>query len=49
VFKNDGYTVKRIPDKATNMKKQWKETSAIPERSEWGVSRGERFVVQNND
>jgi len=50
VFKNDEYImVKRIYNKATNMKKQWRETPAMRERPGWGVSEGERFVAQNND
>lgn len=29
--------VKRITDKAINMKRSWKEASAVQERSGWGV------------
>ncbi|KAF8424327.1 hypothetical protein EV426DRAFT_599504 [Tirmania nivea] len=38
VFSNDEHiTVKRITDKATNMKRSWKEARAMQQRSGWGV------------
>jgi len=38
-FKNDEHvTVKRICDKAANMRRQWRDTLAMRNRSGWGIS-----------
>jgi len=37
-FTNDKHVTERICDKAANMKKQWRETSAMRQRSGWGIT-----------
>jgi len=49
VFKNDEHvTVKRICGKAANMRRQWRDTSAMRNRSGWGISedQNERSINQ---
>jgi len=49
VFKNDEHVMmKRICDKAANMRRQWRDTSAMRNRSGWGISedQNERSINQ---
>ncbi|KAF8425569.1 hypothetical protein EV426DRAFT_716101 [Tirmania nivea] len=46
VFSNDEHiTVKRITDKATNMKRSWKEARAMQQRSGWGVKAENNLLI----